>query len=201
MTSFEGPSFDLGIDDGPEDLSLLIVEDSLDKNEDTNQDQDVMFGDEVMSYNNDEAPSKQTEVFEDVAFARRYKNKFDLNEVPNEDESSMNVCGEVEETTKSNRVKSKRAAGVVIDLNEVSFEGMDAELENEVSFEGMAAGLENELSFEGIDASHENKVPFEGIDVGLEDEMPFEGVDAELKSEDVKKEIEDVMKIYLGSWY
>jgi len=50
MTSFEGPSFDLGIDDEPEDLSLLIVEDSLDKNEDSNQDQDVMFGDEVMSY-------------------------------------------------------------------------------------------------------------------------------------------------------
>jgi len=49
MTSFEGPSFDLGIDDEPGDLSLLIVEDSLDKNEDTNQDQDVMFGDEVMS--------------------------------------------------------------------------------------------------------------------------------------------------------
>jgi len=41
-------SFDLGIDNEPEDLSLLIVEDSLDKNEDTNQDQDVMFGDEVI---------------------------------------------------------------------------------------------------------------------------------------------------------
>jgi len=41
-------SFDLAIDNEPEDLSLLIVEDSLDKNEDTNQDQDVMFGDEVI---------------------------------------------------------------------------------------------------------------------------------------------------------
>jgi hypothetical protein len=28
------------------------------KNGDTNQDQGAMFGDEVMSYNNDEAPSK-----------------------------------------------------------------------------------------------------------------------------------------------
>jgi len=76
----------------------------------------------------------------------------------------MNVCSEVEETTKSNMAKLKRS---VIDLNQVSFEEIDVELENEVSFEEMVVGLENELLFEEIGIGHENEVPFEGIDVGL----------------------------------
>ncbi|KAK2422873.1 hypothetical protein QL285_033370 [Trifolium repens] len=60
-------------DPNQEDLSLLIVEDSLDK--ETNQDQVAMFEDEVMSHNNDEVTTKQRGV---------YKSNFDLNKLPDE---------------------------------------------------------------------------------------------------------------------
>jgi len=47
-------------------------------------------------------------LFEDVAFGGQYKNNFDLNKAPNEDESYMSVCGEVPEVMQSRRVKNLR---------------------------------------------------------------------------------------------
>ncbi|KEH38359.1 hypothetical protein MTR_2g069710 [Medicago truncatula] len=39
---FDGPSFDLGIEEDTENLSLLIVEDTLDKEVESDQDQEVI---------------------------------------------------------------------------------------------------------------------------------------------------------------
>ncbi|KAL6530851.1 hypothetical protein OROGR_014711 [Orobanche gracilis] len=91
---FEVPSFDLGIDTNPEDLSLLVVEDSLDGDGESNLIQDTLFEGEVVSKSDVEVTTKQTWEFEDVAFAGQYKNNFDLNKAPNEDGSSVNVGGE-----------------------------------------------------------------------------------------------------------
>jgi len=44
----EVPSFDLGIDNNSKDISLLVVEDSLDGDRDTNLIQDTLFEGEVM---------------------------------------------------------------------------------------------------------------------------------------------------------
>jgi hypothetical protein len=137
----EVPSFDLGIDSNSEDISLLVVEDSLDGDGDTNVIQDTLFEGEVMSKSDDEVTTKQTWVFEDVAFGGQYKNNFDLNKAPIEDGSSMSVC-EVPEVMQSGRVKNLRQKIVqpceraFLDLNMENFDM------NEVPSETMDSGAE-----------------------------------------------------------
>jgi hypothetical protein len=163
----EVPSFDLGIDSNSEDISLLVVEDSLDEDGDTNLIQDTMFEGEVMSKIDDEVTTKKTWVLEDVAFGGQYKNNFDFNKAPNEDGSSISVCGEVPGVMQSGRVKNLRQKIVQpcerafldlnmenFDLNEVPVETMesgaaieelkDEELENGLEIEDLEDGLELE---------------------------------------------------------
>ncbi|AES75992.1 hypothetical protein MTR_6g068840 [Medicago truncatula] len=175
----EVPSFDLGIDSNLEDISLLVVEDSLDGDGDTNLIQDTLFEGEVMSKSDDEVTTKQTWVFEDLAFGGQYKNNFDLNKAPNEDGSSMSVCGEVPEVMQSGRVKNLRQKFVqpceraFLNLNMENFDL------NEVPVETMDSGDEIE------------ELKDEELENGLEIE--------ELNNEELRKGIEDVLKIYIDS--
>jgi len=65
-----------------------------------------------MSKSYDEVTTKQTWVFEDVAFEGQYNNNFDVNKVPNEDRSFVSVCGEVQVVMQFGRVKNLRQKNV-----------------------------------------------------------------------------------------
>ncbi|AES94873.1 hypothetical protein MTR_5g019370 [Medicago truncatula] len=208
----EVPSFDLGIDSNPEDLSLLVVEDSLDGDSDTNLIQDTLFEGEVMSKSNDKVTTEQTLVFEDVAFGEQYKNNFDLNKAPNEDGSYVSDCGEAQEVMQSGRVKNLRKKIVQpcerafldlnmenFDLNEVPVETMDfgAEIE-ELKDEELENGLEidelddeelkNGLEIEKLDDEElENGLEIEALDdEELENGVEFE----ELNDEELENGLE-----------
>jgi hypothetical protein len=105
-----------------------------------------------MSHNNDEVTPKQTRML--FRSIKLHQNNFDLNKLPEENGIFLD----------SNKD--------VVDLNEVSFEGIDA-------------ALENGEPHERID------------DVGLENEVPLRKIDVEIENEEVKKEIQDVLNIYL----
>ncbi|AES74805.1 hypothetical protein MTR_6g013320 [Medicago truncatula] len=146
-----------------------------------------------MSKSDDEVTTKQTWVFEDVAFGGHYKNNFDLNKAPNEDGSSMSVCGEVLEVLQSRRVKNLRQKIVqpceraFLDLNMENFDL------NEVPVETMDSGDEIE---ELKDEELENGIEIEE----LEDEELENGLEIEeLKHEELRKGTEDVLKIYIDS--
>jgi len=107
---FDGPSFDLGIEEDTENLSLLIVEDTLDKEVESDQDQ------EVISQIDNEVKCKKTKSsngMEGESNAREEKHGLDLQVIEPYDIRFLDL----------NRV--------VLDLNKFSEEGLDFGYENE----------------------------------------------------------------------
>lgn len=167
------PSFDLGIDDNSEDvmvakdslqndierkykdsleledLSFLIVEDSLEKNgeaEEADHVQDSLFADgEVNSPHDDEVTKRKIESsngVENGAAIDKCKYHFDPNKVLDEVVPMVNMCTSSEEVVKSSEAKNLHVVQPceralldlnkgVFDLNKLPGDKLDFVLENE----------------------------------------------------------------------
>ncbi|AES90581.1 hypothetical protein MTR_4g093530 [Medicago truncatula] len=114
--AIKAPSFSLGIDSDSEDLLNRIVEDSLEKDGEVEQIQNVEG--EVNSHHHVEGGE------------RSFKHNFDLNEIPNESEGAAET-DDVNEVL--NPVEGAAEAELDLDLNKMPNVNVENEIEEELA--------------------------------------------------------------------